>query len=177
MGSVPIFHGDVDAPGTWQSKIISTVETLYLALYHRCRYTLVPNTIVLSLIRQVFLVTGFLIEWALSKKGLSESVGMILHHINSHGSFVVCIFIVWNFIEKPAIGGCLLLFGTVTWMKLVSYALTNQDYRLSSNNKDEAPHHSTLAIIHNLDSDDWNIEYPRYRYCRLHFAKSTCFIF
>jgi diacylglycerol O-acyltransferase-1 len=114
------------------------------------------------LMLQAFIVTAFVIEWFLGKKRLYEPVGMILHQINAHCSFVLCIFIVWNFIEKPAVGGCLLLNASITWMKLLSYALANQDYRLSSRNKEEDTHHATLAIIDNLDSNDLDIDYPRY---------------
>jgi diacylglycerol O-acyltransferase-1 len=114
------------------------------------------------LLLQLFLVAAFVIEWFLARKRLFEPVGMILHQINAHCSLAVCIFIVWNFIDTPYIGGCLLLNAAITWMKLISYALANQDYRLSANQKDGDAHQLTLAIIDNLDSDDLDIEYPRY---------------
>jgi hypothetical protein len=86
---------------------------------------------------------------------------MILHQINAHCSLGLSIFIVWNFIDIPAVGGFLLGNGAITWMKLISYALANQDYRLCSRNKEEDAHHAMLAIIDNLDSNDLDIEYPR----------------
>jgi hypothetical protein len=84
---------------------------------------------------------------------------MALHQINAHSSFALSIFIVWNFIGIPAMGGCLLLNAAITWLKLISYALTNEDYRL---NKDRDAHLATLANIDHLDQNDLNIEYPRY---------------
>ena len=56
-----------------------------------------------------------------------------------------------------------MLNAAIVWMKLISYALANQDYRLSAKKKDGETHHqATLAIIENLDQDDMGIEYPRY---------------
>lgn len=86
---------------------------------------------------------------------------MMLHQINAHSSLALCILIVWNFIEKPAVGGCLLLNASIVWMKLISYAHANQDYRHSVRTKGEDTHHATLAIIDHLDSNDLDIEYPR----------------
>jgi diacylglycerol O-acyltransferase 1 len=107
---------------------------------------------------QVFLLVAFVTEWMLGKNGLYEPVGMIVHQLNAHASFAVSVFIVWNFIENPAVGGVLLLTGAITWMKLISYALANQDYRQSKGSKDND--RAALAIIDNLDANDWNIEYP-----------------
>jgi diacylglycerol O-acyltransferase-1 len=111
---------------------------------------------------QGFLMVAFVIEYLLARRGLYESIGVALHHINAHTSFGVCIFIVWNFIDPPAIGGVLLLVGAITWMKLISYALANQDYRLTKKRqkKNEDSFQATLAIIDNLDKNDWDIEYP-----------------
>jgi hypothetical protein len=109
---------------------------------------------------QAFLLAAFLTEWLLGKRGLYEPVGMLLHQLNAHISFAVCVFIVWNFIEKPAVGGVLLLVGAITWMKLISYALANQDYRQTKKNKEKDSFKAALAIIDNLDANDWNIEYP-----------------
>jgi hypothetical protein len=106
---------------------------------------------------QASLLVALFIEWMLGTHGLYEPVGMILHQLNAHISFAVSIFIVWNYIEKPAVGGVLLMVGAITWMKLISYALANQDYR---HNKKKKEKDSSLAIIDNLDSSDWNIEYP-----------------
>jgi hypothetical protein len=110
------------------------------------------------LMLQVFIVFAFIIEWCLAHKWLIEPVGMILHQMNAHSSLVACILIVWNFIDFPVVGGCLLLNAAITWMKLISYALTNEDYRRSSKTKDTE---ANLAIIDNLDSHDWKIAYPR----------------
>ena len=109
---------------------------------------------------QASLLVALLIEWLLGKRGLYEPVGMVLHQLNAHISFAAIIVIVWNFIEKPAVGGVLLMVGAVTWMKLISYALANQDYRQTKHKKEKDSFKAALAIIDNLDSSDWNIEYP-----------------
>ena len=86
---------------------------------------------------------------------------MILHQINSHSSFAVAIFMVWNFIDNPAVGGTLLLTGAITWMKLISYALANEDYRYNSRSKKkEESIQANLAQVENLDEKDWEVEYP-----------------
>lgn len=60
-----------------------------------------------------------------------------------------------------------MLNAAIVWMKLLSYALANQDYRISSKKKDGETHHkATLAIIENLDQDDMGIDYPRYVFLR-----------
>jgi len=110
----------------------------------------------------VSLVCAFVIEWLLAYKKLYEPVGMIMHQVNTHMSLAVSIFIVWNFIGIPAIGACLMFNAAIVWMKLISYAHANQDYRASSKKKDGENHRqATLAIIENLDQDDMGIEYPR----------------
>jgi hypothetical protein len=112
---------------------------------------------------QFFLLVAYLTEYLLAKQGLYEPVGMMIHQINSHSSLATCIFIVWNFVEKPAHGGFLMLLGAITWMKLISYVLANQDYRFDKRRqKKEDSFQATLAIIDNIDADDWNIEYPKY---------------
>jgi hypothetical protein len=135
---------------------------------------------------QLFLIVAYATEYLLGKQGLYEPVGMMIHHINSHSSFATCIFIVWNFVDKPAHGGFLMLLGAITWMKLISYALANQDYRWTKKQqKKEDSFQATLAIIDNLDANDWNIEYPQYvnevneeeLYCRIVSLSDQCLLF
>ena len=114
------------------------------------------------LLLQFSIVSAFAIEFLLGHKKLYEPVGMSLHQMNAHSSLVFSALIVWNFIERPAVGGFLLLNAAITWMKLISYALANQDYRLSSGKKVADKHNASLAIIDNLDSGDFEMEYPRY---------------
>jgi diacylglycerol O-acyltransferase-1 len=113
------------------------------------------------LLLQGCLVAAFAIEWMMARKQLYESVGMILHQLNAHSSFVTTIFIVWNFIDNPSVGGTLLMTGAITWMKLISYALANEDYRNNAKNKKKQESIQTnLAQIENLDEKDWEVEYP-----------------
>ena len=114
------------------------------------------------LLLQVSLILAFAIEWLLAHKKVYEPVGMILHHLNAHSSFAFSVIIVWNFIGVPAIGACLMLNSAIVWLKLLSYAHANQDYRLSSRKKDyEVQHQNTLALIESLDQEDMGIEYPQ----------------
>lgn len=111
---------------------------------------------------QFFLLVAYITEYLLGKQGFYEPVGIMIHQINAHVSFATCIFIVWNFVEKPAHGGFLMLLGSITWMKLISYFLANQDYReAKKKEKKEDSFQATLKIIDNLDANDWDIEYPR----------------
>jgi hypothetical protein len=119
------------------------------------------------LVLHAFLVSAFLIEWLLATKRLEDTVGMILHQLNAHTCFGIGIFIVWNFIEQPAVGTCLIMTAAITWMKLLSYAHANQDYRLLSSKGKDATQ-TNLSIIGSLDTDDFNMEYPRYAW---HFER------
>lgn len=110
---------------------------------------------------QAFVVSAFLIEWLLATKRLEDQVGIILHQLNAHSCFGLGIFIVWNFIDLPALGVSLMMTTAITWMKLLSYAHANQDYRFLSR-KDNDAFQTNLAIIDSLDTDDLHMEYPRY---------------
>lgn len=81
--------------------------------------------------------------------------------MNAHSALIVPIFIVWHFIDSPAIGGFLLIHAAITWMKLVSYAAANEDYRLTCQTK-EGIHafKSSLALVEGLDVADESIMYP-----------------
>jgi PH domain len=113
------------------------------------------------LVMQGFIIVAFSVEWLMGRRNLYEPVGMIVHHINAHSSLAVTIFIVWNFIDNPSVGGTLLLTGAITWMKLISYALANEDYRQNAKSKKKGDSlQANLAQVENLDEKDWEIEYP-----------------
>jgi diacylglycerol O-acyltransferase 1 len=124
------------------------------------------------LLQVVFVVIAFGIEYMLSRQCKSKSynssstskvlrkVGMVLHHTNAHMSLLVPLWIVWNFIDKPAIGGVLLFHATITWMKLLSYILANEDYRIMHQNGKNSSENSMLTLIEDLDPDDIDIRYP-----------------
>ena len=105
------------------------------------------------LLQGVFIAAAFCIEWLLSRERIPVSAGMFLHQFNAHAALGIPIWIVWHFIDKPAIGAVLLLHATITWMKLLSYILANEDYR--TNQKQDA-----LALVENLDPADVDIRYP-----------------
>jgi diacylglycerol O-acyltransferase-1 len=109
-----------------------------------------------------FVCASYGIEWALSRKKLTESVGMSLHHLNAHCAFFIPMMIVWNIIESPPIGAVLLLHATITWLKLISYSNANEDYRLSSRHrKDVDTFQATIALIDGLDANEEGLTYPR----------------
>jgi len=95
------------------------------------------------------------IELMLSKKKLNETVGMILHQINTHSTLAVPSVLVWTHVDNPLLGSTLLFVTLITWMKLVSYMRANEDYRLS-------PSESTsLSLVQNLDAEDEDLAYPQ----------------
>lgn len=107
------------------------------------------------LLQLVFVTLAFCIEWLLSRRRLPSCVGMVLHHVNCHTSLVVSSYIVWKFINSPAIGAVLMMHAIITWMKLLSYVLANEDYRL---NQQDGEH--MLALVEDLDPEDIDICYP-----------------
>lgn len=110
------------------------------------------------LLFQVFIVITYMIELLLAKNVLKEGFGMFLHYFNAHCCMVVSIAVVWRLVENPAVGALLLIHGTITWMKLLSYAHANQDYRCS---EDVDTYKATLALVEDLDPGDANLSYPR----------------
>jgi diacylglycerol O-acyltransferase-1 len=107
---------------------------------------------------QKFILICFAVERFLGRKRLPEWAGMLLHHVNVHLMLATETLIVWNFVESPVKGGFLLMTAMICWMKLLSYVLANQDYRLS---RHIDTHHATLAIIENLDPGAEEISYPQ----------------
>lgn len=107
------------------------------------------------LLQLVFITISFCIEWLLSRRRLPSGIGMILHQINAHTALAVPLWIVWNFIDNPPVGAVLLLHATITWMKLLSYVLANEDYRLNQQDAE-----NMLALVEDLDPEDADIRYP-----------------
>jgi len=113
------------------------------------------------LLLQGFIVAAYLIEFLLSRKQLSESLGMTLHHVNCHSILLVLTTIVWYQIESPAVGAFLLFYATITWMKLISYACANEDYRLAIKAGDVHAMEASLSLLSNLEQDEESIVYPQ----------------
>jgi diacylglycerol O-acyltransferase-1 len=116
------------------------------------------------LLQLVFIVSAYCIEWMLSRRKIPSVVGMFLHHCNAHAALIVPTIIVWKYIVAPPVGGILLLHATITWMKLISYMLANEDYRtqmVSLKDKNFQGHSSALALIEHLDEWDADIKYPK----------------
>eukprot|EP00977_Amphora_coffeiformis_P012268 scaffold3034_cov173-Amphora_coffeaeformis.AAC.4 len=102
-----------------------------------------------------FVLSSFVIEWMLSRKKIDETIGMILHQINTHSSLVATSVLVWTEVDNPLLGSTLLFVTLITWMKLVSYMRANEDYRLSP------PEFASLSLVQNLDAEDEDLEYPQ----------------
>jgi hypothetical protein len=113
------------------------------------------------LLLQGFIAIGFVVEWLLSRNKLSETLGMTLHSVNSHATLLAPISIVWYHIDSPVVGACLLLNAAITWMKLISYSLANEDYRRAIKSGDVHAIEASLALLTNLEPEDTDISYPR----------------
>ena len=99
---------------------------------------------------------GYVIEVLLGRKYVKEWIGIGLHLVNANiVAFLVPALIVWNYIDSPAVGAFLLVHATITWMKLISYAHANSDYRTSPES-----HTATLALLKDLDAGSADIAYP-----------------
>lgn len=110
------------------------------------------------LLQVLFVLVAFGIEWLLSCSFVSNTVGMVLHHLNAHSAWGIPLYIVWNHIHKPATGAILLLHATITWLKLLSYAHANEDYRKRKDDKEDGS--TLLGLVENLDPAEANVSYP-----------------
>mmetsp|Transcript_25534 Transcript_25534/g.62710 ORF Transcript_25534/g.62710 Transcript_25534/m.62710 type:complete len:766 (-) Transcript_25534:355-2652(-) len=149
-----IFLNTIRSHGFILTEVWSNVEGFSFSTWNQ--FPLLSGILVLH----IFLATAFLIEWLLATRRISnETIGFILHQLNTHTCFGLSVVIVWNFIDQPATGAFLLMNAAITWMKLISYSHANQDYRIVSR-KDKDAHKRNLSIIDSLDTTDIDIEYP-----------------
>ena len=140
--------------GFFLSKVMSDMEGFSYATWDQ--FPLFSGILML----QGFLIMGFCTERLLAYNTLNETLGTVLHHLNAHSCLAGSIYIVWYFMEEPKVGMAFLMNGVITWMKLLSYAHANQDYRLSSSKKEWDTQQASLAIIDDLDSVDIERSYP-----------------
>ena len=105
---------------------------------------------------QAFVMGAYLIEKLLSKGWISNQFGMLFHFINTNASLGVVMAIVWRLIDHPVVGALLIMQATITWLKLISYAHANYDYRATSLDK----HQATLALVKDLDKKGMALSYP-----------------
>ena len=108
------------------------------------------------LIVQAFIVGAYLIEKMLSKGWVSNQFGTLLHILNTNACLGVVSAIVWYLIDQPVVGALLVLQASITWLKLISYAHANHDYRGTSLDT----HKATLALIQDLDAEGLARTYP-----------------
>lgn len=104
-----------------------------------------------------FTFMSYCIEVILSRKYVNEWCGMSLHVVNSNLALIIPAWICWEFIDRPAVGAILLIHATITWMKLISYAHANSDYRTAPES-----HKATIALLKDLDVEPHEIAYPMY---------------
>jgi len=105
----------------------------------------------------IFIAVSFGIEYLLSRKKVNETIGMTLHYTNVHGLLAFATWVVWNHVHQPALGIFMLMHATIVWMKLISYAHANQDYRLADPDRKK----NALAMVENLDWQEERMVYPR----------------
>ena len=108
------------------------------------------------LIVQAFIVGAYAIEKMMVLGAFGDDVGVILHIINCNASLIVVMVIVWYLIDHPIIGAGLVLQATITWLKLISYAHSNHDYRTSPES-----YKLTGSLVHDLDDDEKKLAYPQ----------------
>lgn len=108
------------------------------------------------LLLSMFFVYSYVIELQLCNGRIREFEGMLFHYINATLSLLVPFVIVWYFIPNPVAGAALCITSTIAWMKLMSYALANCDYRTSKQDSYQA----TLALITDLDDKASKMSYP-----------------
>lgn len=68
----------------------------------------------------VFVVTSIGIEFLLGRKKIDETIGMILHQLNSHSSLFIPATIVWTSIESPLLGSTLMFVSLITCKDVVA---------------------------------------------------------
>jgi diacylglycerol O-acyltransferase-1 len=103
----------------------------------------------------IFLMQAFLTEYSLSQQKITERTGLICHSFASSLALLVPLVIVWKHIDQWILGNLLMTLSIVTWMKLISYAHANSDYRKMATHKK-----NTMALILDVDPEEASIEYP-----------------
>jgi diacylglycerol O-acyltransferase-1 len=98
---------------------------------------------------------AFLTEYSLSQQKITERTGLICHSFASSLALLVPLVIVWKHIDQWILGNLLMTLSIVTWMKLISYAHANSDYRKMATHKK-----NTMALILDVDPEEASIEYP-----------------
>ncbi len=104
-----------------------------------------------------FVNVAYLIELSISKKIIPEWFGILLHIINTNGSLVVPTAIVWYQMDSVIGGIMLTMSAAILFMKLISYAHANADYR----NHPERCVVKSSDFIQNVDSEERAVTYPQ----------------
>lgn len=108
------------------------------------------------LVVQAFVVGAYAIEKMMVLGVFGDDIGVLLHIINCNASLGVVMVIVWYLIDHPIIGAGLVLQATITWLKLISYAHSNHDYRTCPES-----YRLTGSLVQDLDDDEKKMTYPQ----------------
>eukprot|EP01111_Echinosteliopsis_oligospora_P007402 TRINITY_DN2235_c0_g1_i2.p1 TRINITY_DN2235_c0_g1~~TRINITY_DN2235_c0_g1_i2.p1 ORF type:complete len:515 (+),score=110.94 TRINITY_DN2235_c0_g1_i2:223-1767(+) len=90
-----------------------------------------PTTLLLFLTFNIFIIVALAIEWRIQHKDISERQSTIFHVINTSGVLAVPVTLIVATNALPATGLIVLMAAIVLWMKLISYAYSNSEYRVS----------------------------------------------
>ncbi|XP_024017148.1 diacylglycerol O-acyltransferase 1 isoform X2 [Morus notabilis] len=98
----------------------------------------------------IFTLAAFTIEKLVQKKYISELVAVPLHVIFTTAAILYPVFVILRCDSAVLSGVTLMLFACIVWLKLVSYAHSNYDFRAVAKaiDKGEDPHSSPNADYH-----------------------------
>ena len=95
------------------------------------------------------------IEKSISKNVFAEWFGILLHFVNINAALIVPTMIVWYQMDSIVNGVALVMCSVILWMKLISYAHANSDYR---NHPERIL--NTSDFIQDVDDDSLAVKYP-----------------
>jgi hypothetical protein len=104
----------------------------------------------------IFVNCAYLIELAISRKIWSEWFGLLMHGINANAALLIPTAIVWYQMDNIIGGEALIICAVILWMKLISYAHANSDYR----NHPESRGAISNDFIQNIDEGSKTMIYP-----------------
>ena len=105
----------------------------------------------------IFVNFAYSIELFTSRKVWAEWFGVFLHIINSFSALIFPTAIVWYKMDSVIGGVILVMCAVILWMKLISYAHANADYR----NHPERCAIKSSDFIQNVDEESRAVTYPK----------------
>jgi len=120
------------------------------------------NCILINEVYNLFIWVSYLVEKLVVDKSISERTTFIAHVMNTIVLLAVPIYLIEASHAHPATGLVVLMLAIVLWMKLVSYAYANQEYRsclLKGTPYWESPRHNDHLIQYPQNLSIGNIYY------------------